>query len=284
MDGGVKRAAPAKVNLYLHVGPPAPDGYHPVESWSVFADVGDQVLSRPADATSLKVEGPFGVEVPTDVENLILKALAMAGAGPAAVTLDKRLPVAAGLGGGTSDAGAALLAARDLGLTELDDAGLEAVMARLGADGPLCLWGRAAVARGRGERLTPAPFAPPLAAVLVNPRAPSPTGAVYRAYDAAPRPLEAVDLPDRFASPEAVAAFLRERTRNDLETPAMGLAPAIGQVLAALEPLPGVLLTRMSGSGATCFALFSDRAAAQDAARRLTEARPDWWVQACVLA
>ncbi len=275
--------APAKVNLFLHVGPVDADGYHPLSSLVAFADVGDQVTVAPAERLSLTVEGPFAAGLAGPGDNLILRALralgdaAGIGEPPLMVTLEKRLPIAAGLGGGSSDAGAALKLARDaLGLDLTDDA-LADIAATIGADGPMCLHARTAWAEGRGERLTPEPRLPSLPALLINPGVASPTGEVYRAYDAGP-PAAA----DRPAPPPAwdVAAVLDwlAQQRNDLEPAAVARAAAIAAVLAAAEALPDVRLVRMSGSGATVFALFDAPANAAVAARRLSESRADWWI------
>jgi 4-diphosphocytidyl-2-C-methyl-D-erythritol kinase len=284
----VRSLAPAKVNLFLHVGPVAADGYHPLASLVAFADIGDAVTVQPAGRLSLTVTGPFAGGLHEGDDNLILKALRAlgqavgAGDPPVAVTLDKQLPIAAGLGGGSSDAGAALKAARDVLGLSLDDEGLAAIAAAVGADGPMCLHARAAWAEGRGDRLTFEPRLPPLPAVLINPGVPSPTGAVYRAYDE-----ESAGLADRPEPPgnweaSAVVDWLSEQ-RNDLEAPAVALQPVIGEALTEAAQLPGVRLVRMSGSGATVFALFDAADQAAGAARRLTETRHDWWVKAVAL-
>ncbi len=284
----VRLLAPAKVNLFLHVGPVAADGYHPLSSLVAFADVGDGVTVERAERLSLTVIGPFGAGLGDGGDNLILKALRAlgqatgAGDPPVAVTLDKRLPIAAGLGGGSSDAGAALKGARDaLGLT-LDDAALAEVAAGIGADGPMCLHARAAWAEGRGDRLTFEPRLPPLSAVLINPGEPSPTGAVYRAFDG--RAAGSADRPAAPADwrPATVADWLAAQ-RNDLEAPAAALQPAIGEALTEAARLPGVRLVRMSGSGATVFALFDTAEAAAAAARSPILARPGWWVRSTTL-
>ena len=197
--------------------------------------------------------------------------------------LHKALPVASGLGGGSSDAGAAMRLLREAFALPLDDAALEAAAASLGADGAACLWGRPVLAEGRGERLSPAPAAPVLDAVLVNPCAPCPTGAVYRAYDervtgSAARPV----LPARFTSVQAVVEALAA-CRNDLEAPAARLQPLIADVLALLRAQSQTLLARLSGSGATCFALCDDRGAAERLAGEIAAAAPQWWVRPCRL-
>ena len=284
----ISALAAAKVNLYLHVAPLQADGYHPLASLMVFADIGDEVRAEAADSLSLTVEGPFGQGLSAGEDNLVLRAaralLAAAGSNKGArLVLDKRLPVAAGLGGGSSDAGAALRLLRDLLKLELDDAALQAVAEAQGADGAACLWGRAAVAEGRGEKLSPAPALPVLPAVLVNPGVPSPTGAVYRAYDdmGAPGGCERPQAP-LMGDVAAVAAWLAQ-CRNDLEAPALSLEPRIGQALRAMAAQPESLFARMSGSGATCFSLCASAEAAQAMTERLTRDRPAWWVRACRL-
>ena len=284
----VHRLAPAKVNLFLHVAPVSADGYHPLASLVAFADVGDGVTVEPAERLSLTVTGPFGQGLNDGGDNLILTALralgAASGAGdPAlAVSLDKQLPIAAGLGGGSSDAGAALKAAREVLGLSLDDAALAGIAASVGADGPMCLHARAAWAEGRGDRLTFEPRLPPLPAILINPGAPSPTGAVYRAYDAGqPAAADRPDPPGEWTV-SAVIDWLAAQ-RNDLEAPAVALEPAIGVALGEAARLPGVRLVRMSGSGATAFALFDSPEASSEAARGLSIARPDWWVRATTL-
>jgi 4-diphosphocytidyl-2-C-methyl-D-erythritol kinase len=281
--------APAKVNLFLHVGPVDADGYHPLASLVAFADVGDRISVAPAERLSLTVSGPFADGLAGEGDNLVLRAvraLARTAGAPEpalAFTLDKRLPVAAGLGGGSSDAGAALKLARDaLGLP-LDDDALAEIAATVGADGPMCLHARAAWAEGRGDVLSFAPALPPLPAVLINPGVPSPTGAVYRAYDAGPPAGADRPAPPPSWSPDAVLGWLAEQ-RNDLQAPAIALQPAIGAALDEAAGLAGVRLARMSGSGATVFSLFGTAAAADTAAQALSRRHPDWWVKSTILA
>lgn len=281
--------APAKINLFLHVGAVDADGYHPLSSLVAFADVGDQVSVEPADSLSLGVTGPFGEALGATPDNLILRALRrlgeVSGIGEPKlkVTLDKRLPIAAGLGGGSSDAGAALKLARQTLSLDIDDAALEAVAGVVGADGPMCLRMRTAWAEGRGDVLTDEPRLPTLPAVLFNPGVPSPTGAVYRAYDAGR--MRSADRPEapRDWSDAAVIDWLSVQ-RNDLQPPALALTPAIADALAAVAATADVALTRMSGSGATVFGLYLTEAAAQAAARTLAVARPTAWVIATRLA
>ena len=281
--------APAKINLFLHVGAVDADGYHPLSSLVAFADVGDRVSVEPADRLSLTVNGSFGGGLGATNDNLILRALRRLGEACGIeepnlkVTLDKRLPIAAGLGGGSSDAGAALKLARDVLALDLSDAALEAVAGVVGADGPMCLRMRTAWAEGRGDVRTDEPRLPPLPAVLFNPGVPSPTGAVYRAYDAGP-----VRAADRPAPPGdwSIAAVIEwlSAQRNDLEAPALALTPAIGAALSAVAATDQVALTRMSGSGATVFGLYPSDDAAQSAARTLSAAHPEAWVKATKLS
>lgn len=282
--------APAKVNLFLHVGAPGADGYHPLCSLMVFADVGDRVSLAPAEAMDFALTGTFARDLAADGDNLVQRAaLAMLQAvrgprSPVMLALDKQLPVAAGLGGGSSDAGAALRLVREVLGLAVSDAELEAVAATLGADGPACLWGRPVLAEGRGERLTPVPGLPVLEAVLVNPRVAVSTPAVYGAFDAAGAfgDVEPPWLPEAFESVVEVAAWARTM-RNDLEAPAVRLAPQVGDVLATLADEPETLLARMSGSGATCFALCGSDIEADALADRVGQMNPRWWVKRCRL-
>jgi len=286
----LERLAPAKVNLFLHVGAPTPDGFHPVCSLMAFADLGDRVTLTPG-MRGFRIVGPFASGLAEEGDNLVTRArdavLAAASALSAGfgLTLHKALPVASGLGGGSSDAAATLRLVRDhLGLS-MDDSSLRAIAAQLGSDTPACVDPRPVIATGRGERLASCPSFPDLPIVLVNPGVSSPTGPVYRAYDAkvTPEGANAPTWPDRLASPGDMAAFLAT-CRNDLQAPAVRLQPAIGEALAEIDAAPEALLTRMSGSGATCFALCADPRGAETLATRLAAARPDWWIRAGTLA
>jgi 4-diphosphocytidyl-2-C-methyl-D-erythritol kinase len=275
--------APAKVNLFLHVGPVDADGYHPLASLVAFADVGDRVSVAAADRLSLTVGGPFAAALAGEPDNLILRVLlrlgeaAGIGEPPLTVALDKRLPVAAGLGGGSADAGAALRLARDVLSLDFDDCALAGIAGGVGADGPMCLYARAAWAEGRGERLTFEPALPSLPALLVNPGVPSPTGTVYRAFDAGPPAAADRPTPPSDWSAAGVIEWLADQ-RNDLQAPAVSLQPLIGDVLIEVADLRGARLARMSGSGATVFALFESWSDATAAAAGLRDRRPDWWV------
>jgi len=285
--------APAKVNLFLHVGPLDAHGYHPVVSLMSFADVGDRLRLTPADAFSFAVEGDFAAALAGEdpARNLVWRAahrlleVAGASAPPLRLTLDKALPVAAGLGGGSSDAGAALKLLRKALSLDVDDAALLAIAAELGADGPACLTARPVIGEGRGDQLSPGPSMPPLPTVLVNPRLPCSTGQVYRTFDALPAPEKGADAPRLAAAYDSVAAVveLLAGCRNDLEPPALGVCPEIADVLAELRAAAETRLARLSGSGATCFALCDTLEAAQALAAAIRDRRPDWWVRACRL-
>lgn len=287
---GPEAFAPAKINLFLHVGAPGADGYHPLCSLMAFADVGDRLTVQAADAPGFEVHGPFAAELAGEGDNLVLRAaraLMAKARGPQAplmLTLDKRLPVASGLGGGSSDAGAALRLLREAMGLRLDDRELEAIAASLGADGAACLWARPVLAVGRGELLSNAPGLPPMEAVLVNPRVPVSTAEVYRRFDAdgAFGGVEPPPLPEAFESVEELAAWL-SLMRNDLEAPAVAVAPQVGDVLAFLAGEPETLLARVSGSGGTCFALCAGDLEADGLAARVSALRPDWWVVRCRL-
>ncbi len=287
--------APAKVNLFLHVGRPhaeegGADGYHPICSLMAFADVGDRVSTFDAEALCLAVAGPFAQDLAREDDNLVLRAAraliaeARRPVAPIGLSLEKLLPVASGLGGGSSDAGAALRLLREaLGLS-LDNARLEALAASLGADGAACLWGAPVIAQGRGERLSAAPGLPPLDVVLVNPRVAVSTAEVYQRFDAEGRfgDVTPPAAPDAFEDAVDLAAWLAGQ-RNDLEVAAIATAPAVGTVLETLAAEPETLLARVSGSGGTCFALCASDIEAESLAERLEAMAPDWWVERCRL-
>lgn len=277
MSDRLTEAAPAKVNLFLHVLGRRADGYHLLDSLVVFAGAGDVLEVQPADAVSLEVVGPFASGLAGEADNLVLRAAralaAEAGVTAGAhLTLHKNLPVASGIGGGSADAAAALrLLCRRWGL-RLASQTLARLALALGADVPVCLAGRAARMGGVGEVLAPAPALPACGMVLVNPGVAIATADVFRARRGEwSRPVE---LPALWADAAAMARDLA-RLRNDLEPAAVALRPVIGEVLAALAAAPGCRLARMSGSGATCFGLFDDASAAVAVAARLR--RPGWW-------
>ncbi len=266
--------APAKVNLYLHVTGRRADGYHLLDSLAVFPAVGDVVRAEPAEALSLAVTGPFGAALADEADNLMLRAARALGPNGARLELEKNLPVASGIGGGSADAAATLRVLCQLwdlapGLSPPD---LLRIALSLGADVPVCLASQPVRMAGIGEILTPAPILPACGMVLVNPGVAVATPAVFRARTGA---FSApATLPDQWGDATDMADHLADLS-NDLEPPAIALCPVIGDVLLALAAAPGCLLARMSGSGATCFGLFPDAAAAADTAASL--ARPGWW-------
>ena len=287
------RRAPAKLNLYLHLTGRREDGYHLIDSLFAFADVGDEIDVAADNSLSLVVEGPFAAAIDGAADdNLVLRAAralaavvqAQGGALPGArIRLVKNLPVAAGIGGGSADAAAVLLALVELWAVAISEADLRTLALGLGADVPACLAGAPVAVSGIGEVLHPAVDLPPVHAVLANPNVPLATAPVFKAFAAAgsrfsaPAPLH---VPPADAAALAAAMALRG---NDLEGPARTIVPEVGQVLAALAALPGALLARMSGSGATCFALFASADQARAAADLLQVAQPGWWVQAAPL-
>ena len=273
--------APAKIILYLHVTGRRADGYHLLDSLVAFADIGDAVTAVPAAEFSLTIGGPEAAALTgLGDDNLVLRTARRLGAyfgidAGAALHLDKLLPVASGIGGGSSDAAAAARALSRMWTKPLD-AGTATALAELGADIPACLAAAPVWVGGIGEELTLAERLPETGILLANPRQPLPTAAVFRARSG---PFTA---PARFAMPAdavGLAAALASR-RNDLTEAAVGLVPEVRAVLDRLAGLPDALLARMSGSGATCFALFADRTAALRADSILAAAEPKWWTAA----
>lgn len=278
----ISEAAPAKVNLALHVTGRRADGYHLLDTLVVFTGAGDRIRVMPAAADGFTVAGPFGPDVPADGANLVLKArdllrgIAGGRAFPVSVELEKDLPVASGVGGGSSDAAAALRALARLWDVPLSAVELANAALRLGADLPMCLAARTLRAQGIGETLTPAAGLPALDMVLVNPGVAVATPAVFgqlRSRDNPPLgPLPAA------AGFAALAGWLAA-ARNDLEAPAVAVAPQIATVLAALRQ-SGAALARMSGSGATCFGLYPSPQDAARAAEKIAAGQPSWYVRA----
>lgn len=293
MTAPLTTRARAKVNLSLRILGRRADGYHELESLVAFAGVGDTLTLEPGEALSLTLSGPRSAGLASDDGNLVLRAArALAEAVPGlrlgSFHLVKRLPVASGIGGGSADAAAALrLLARLNGLA-LSAPELSRAAASVGADVPVCLESRARVMAGIGERLGPTLRLPPLFAVLVNPGIPVETAAVFRALGLAPgqtltrrgeadaQPVGQGDSPDELISSLS-------RSGNDLEPPALQVAPMLPSVLSGLAALPGCRLARMSGSGATCFALFDNCRQSAAAAKLLSDERPDWWVKPTML-
>jgi 4-diphosphocytidyl-2-C-methyl-D-erythritol kinase len=285
-DGWLSEPAPAKINLYLHVLGRRDDGYHRLDSLVVFAGVHDTLSARVADSIRLDISGPFAPALEgADDDNLMVQAARGLAeiAGRAAgvhLRLVKRLPVAAGIGGGSADAAAALRLLCRLWKVTPEPENLEALALSLGADVPVCLDGRALFVGGIGEELCPSPCLPSVWLVLVNPGVPLATGGVFSARRGPG------SVPGRFEEPPAdaaaLSALLSERS-NDLEAPALELEPVVGQTLDALAALPGCRLARMSGSGATCFGLFADQRAARNGVAAIAAANPRWWSVAAPL-
>ena len=278
--------APAKLNLTLEILGRRADGYHDLSSLVAFAACGDTLSVTPAKSFSLTVGGPFAAAI--DGDNLVTEAIARAMAlAPHLVVgafhLGKRLPIAAGLGGGSSDAAAAIRLLRRLNPTLEGSIDWNGIARSLGADVPVCLTARAAHIGGIGERVTPLKALPQLWAVLANPGVPLSTAAVFRELAAAPvTQTVALDPPGELRDAAQLIAYVAA-SRNDLEAAALRLCPTVADVLAALAALPGVALTRMSGSGPTCFGLFQTDGDAAAAAARLTQQHPTWWVSAAQL-
>lgn len=286
-DARIARAsAPAKLNLYLHVTGRRDDGLHLLDSLVAFAELGDTVTFAADDEPGLDIEGPFAGALTSEPENLVLRAArwlaTRTGRAPAGrFRLDKQLPVAAGVGGGSADAAAALRLLADAWDIDLDAIEPTELAAALGADLPVCLAAAPTYFGGIGDDLTPAPALPAADLVLVNPGVALPTADVFRRLrQIEGEPARFEDAPVDAAT---LAALLAER-RNDLEAPATDVAPIVGKVLSALRAAPGTLLTRMSGSGATCFGIFGDAGAAQAAAAAISTSHPDWWVRTTRLA
>ena len=279
-SGTLRLAAPSKVNLYLHVTGRRADGYHLLDSLVVFTALSDELELSLADGMSLSVRGAFAENTGPPEDNLVLRAArALAGAakvdmGMAAV-LTKNIPAAAGLGGGSADAAAALRGLMRLWDIPPDAVDLPAIALELGADMPVCLAARPSFVGGVGEKIEAAPALPAAGLLLVNPGVALATPSVFTGRRGGFLP------PGRFdespASAVALAAMLRER-ENDLTGAAISLAPVISNVLDALESVPGCHLARMTGSGATCFGLFDDESAAASAAGEIM--RDGWWVEA----
>ena len=282
----IEEAAPAKINLDLCITGRRLDGYHELDSLVVFGPPADRLILEPADRLDLRLAGPFAGALAEVPDNLVLRAARRVAAragrpAGARITLEKNLPVAAGLGGGSGDAAATLRGLNRLWRLGLGTRELEPLARELGADVPVCLGGRAARMRGIGERLEAAPGLPPIPLLLVNPGRPLPTAAVFGALGPLPPPVPNLGPPP--SEHAALVRWLRARA-NHLEAPACRLEPAIGAVLATLAAEPGCELARMSGSGATCFGLFADPAALAAAAARLRRARPGWWLAPSLVA
>ena len=278
--------ARAKINLYLHVVGRRADGYHLLDSLIVFAETGDKIAAAPAAELSLKIDGPFAGKLVADADNLVLRAarglqeLTGTKAG-AAITLTKNLPVASGIGGGSADAATTLQALAALWKVIPDQDALAKLALGLGADVPVCLAGRPSFIGGIGEEIMPAGKLPAAHLLLVNPGIATPTPAVFKTRTGGFSPAARWSEPPRDAA--ALAHALGER-RNDLTEAAIRVTPAIRDVLAAIAATRDVLLTRLSGSGATCFGLYATAEAAAVARDAVRAAHPGWWAVAAPIA
>jgi 4-diphosphocytidyl-2-C-methyl-D-erythritol kinase len=266
--------APAKVNLFLHITGKRHDGYHLLDSLVVFPAIGDNVGFEASDELSLTLSGEFAASLGAGSDNLVLRAARLLGSKvgcPATgrLNLEKHLPVASGIGGGSADAAATL---RLLAMIWKYEPPLHEVALALGADIPVCLASKPVRMGGVGETFSPAPRLPHFGILLVNPGVPVATAEVFHARQGSFS--SPANLPDAWTDATAMAYHLAQ-LNNDLESAAISLAPSIGQVLAVLRAVPGVLLARMSGSGATCFAIFETPAAAAQAASCVNH--PGWW-------
>jgi 4-diphosphocytidyl-2-C-methyl-D-erythritol kinase len=283
--------AAAKINLSLRVLGRRPDGYHALESLVCFADVGDRLTLTPGEHFTLDVTGPFASALVGErSENLVARTVAHvarshSGVKLGAVRLEKMLPIAAGLGGGSADAAAMLRLLMRSNPHLADAVEWSSVAASLGADVPVCLRSAISFMSGIGEIVHPLPSLPPAFAVLANPGVPLSTAAVFNALAASPLedvPRSSMPSSNRFATFDGLIDTLRA-LGNDLEAPAVRICPPIAVVLDALRRLDGARLVRMSGSGSTCFALFAQKQQASLAADALKAAKPDWWVMAADL-
>jgi 4-diphosphocytidyl-2-C-methyl-D-erythritol kinase len=278
-------AAPAKINLALHVVGRRPDHYHELESLVVFTDLADEIEAVKASVDSLRITGPFAAGLGAGEANLVMRAVSAfrdrwpgrIGTG-LALTLQKNLPVAAGLGGGSADAAATLRLLARQAAAPIEDSELAALAQTLGADVPMCLVSRPSVVTGIGERVLPLASFPNCHVLLVNPLLPVVTADVFRRLEGHRYPV-LPRLPDPLTRPAQLGLWL-EGTRNDLEPAAIGLVPVIGQLIARVGAMHGCMLARMSGSGATVFGLFGSSAAAHQAAHDLRSDYPGYWVAA----
>lgn len=285
----VRVFAPAKINLTLEVGRPRADGMHPLQSVAMFADVGDWVEAACADALALRIEGEFARELSVDEDNLVLRAArALAAEGGieapgAAMMLTKNLPVASGIGGGSADAAAALRALNQLWRLNLNDTELAGIARALGADVPVCVFGRAAYMTGTGVEAAPLAL-PMLHAVLVNPLQKLATAAVYRQFDelGLGEEFEVRAAPNWRSVSEVIAGAAS--FGNDLEPAARALMPALAEISDALASDPRVRHAALSGSGATMFGLVGSAEDAAGFAADLAAAYPHWWVRPARLA
>jgi 4-diphosphocytidyl-2-C-methyl-D-erythritol kinase len=279
----MQEIARAKLNLSLRVLGRRADGYHELESLVVFAQLGDTLTVMPAGDLRLSLTGPFASQLAAENDNLVLRAAyalqaVSVGSQGAHLMLEKNLPIASGMGGGSADAAAALRALRALWNVEISDAELHSIALKLGADVPVCLQSRPAIMRGIGERIVPLAGLPSFWMVLINPGVGISTADIFRRLDARTFTGEDGDATPTLGGLEELLAWLKDNP-NDLQAPAISLAPVIGHVLQALQSAGSCRLARMSGAGATCFGLFAGEKDAANAAQRLSSDHPDWWIK-----
>lgn len=274
--------APAKINLFLHITGRREDGYHSLQSLIFFADIGDRIAVEVADRNQLIATGPYAAQLPAPEENLVMRALAALqreypDIPPLQIHLEKRLPVASGIGGGSSDAAAVLRAAVALSQREYTPLALQPLLLSLGAEMPVCYAAEPALVQGIGEQVTPWPVLPEWGVVLINPNLLLPTKEVFAAMQAS-----AYCSAQEFHAPRTAGEWktLALETHNNMTAAAASLLPGIEEILQVLAAEPECFLARMSGSGATCFGLFENRAMAVQAAQRLSTGHPEWWVEA----
>ena len=285
-----KVIAPAKVNLYLHVGAMQTSGLHEIDSLMVFADknAADQLQFTPARQFELEIDGEFGLALSTSEENLIVKAFEKLQEFTISrlnyhVKLTKNIPIAAGLGGGSIDASTVI---REFGYhLEIPAEKLIEIAKFLGSDVPACLLSQPCRVRGQGEIIRPLVGIPKLFAVLVNCRYPCSTARVFREFDQMNRLAKCrkVVFPDSFSDSMHLIDWLSENTANDLVEAATEVVPEINEVFQAMNSFTGLRLVRLSGSGVTCFGLCDSIATAQSIASEITKFHPDWWVRATQL-
>ena len=284
--------AQAKINLFLHVTGKRDDGYHTLDSLVCFADCGDSLRARPADdnALTLAITGPMAPALndASSQDNLVMRAATLLRdrfgiTQGAELILEKNLPVASGIGGGSADAAATLRVLCKLWGINARPADLAPMALELGADVPVCLEGGTVLMQGIGEQITPLAPLPGFSLVLVNPGKAVSTPAIFNARDGDFTEADLWPRNQSFADVTSLADALRE-CRNDLTLPAVTLLPEICDVMDALARAEGCLLARMSGSGATCFGLYPDETQAATAAAAIAQANPDWWVKNCKIA
>lgn len=283
MHRTVTERAFAKINLTLHVTGQREDGYHLLDSLVVFTSISDRLSATRSGVFSLTLEGPFGQQIPGDFDNLVLRAARLfSQSREVAFTLEKHLPPASGIGGGSADAAAAIRAMLKLLHVENDPDHTEAVFDKLdrdavlalGADVPVCLFSQPARMRGIGNEISMIDC-PRAWVALVNPRVEVPTPQVFKALKSKHNPEMPAVLPD-WPNARILADWLQGQ-RNDLQAPAIEIAPVIAEVLRVLDSQSGAMIARMSGSGATCFGLFADEASARRAVQNIARQHPDWW-------